>query len=132
MDPGRLLRRGALLLLPWLSGCGTFLLLQVRPAPSTNQGRPLYMLVRAVQRQAYLAESYQDATAKVMTPDKSVLRVVALHPGSSRRLLIGVPAKSPVGLYFLFAKPARSWRLYLDAPVPPLVTVDLEDLRIKP
>lgn len=114
-------------------GCGTSLaVLRVRPAASTNQGRPLYMLVRAVPREAYLAESFQEVTGKVLAPDKSVLRVHAIHPGHRTWLLLGVPKKSPLALYFLFAKPAYSWRLFIDAPVPALITVELEDHRIKP
>lgn len=130
---GRRSRVAALGLAPALCGCGTsLLLLQVRPAPNTNQGRPLYMLVRAVQRQEYLAESYQEVASKVQAPDKSVLRAHALHPGHRTRLLLGIPSKAPLALYFLFAKPAHSWRLYIEAPVPTLVTVELEDHRIKP
>ena len=76
--------RGVALCLPLLCGCGTtYHLLQVRPAVGTNHGRPLYLLVRAMERKAYVSESYQDVTSKVLNRDKSVLRLESM-PRSTR------------------------------------------------
>ena len=125
--------RGVALCLPLLCGCGTtYHLLQVRPAVGTNHGRPLYLLVRAMERKAYLSESYQDVTTKVLNRDKSVLRLEVVHPGHARRFIVGVPRPAGLGLYFLFTKPSPGWRMYVEPPVPLVVTVELEGNHIKP
>ena len=65
------------------SGCGpSHLTLNVRSPAGINQGRPLYMVVRAVDSKKYLSETYSDVAAKVVAPDDSVIETAVVYPGA--------------------------------------------------
>lgn len=103
----------------FLGGCFPgYLRIAVDAAPDMNRSTPLYMLVRGVERKAFLGESYSDVAAKLSEPDPSVLRTQLVYPGRTYSLSVKHPKKGGVALYFLFTDPGGGWRLFVDEPLP--------------
>lgn len=127
------LPRGSLppLLLPAvliLSGCAPSpFKIGVQSAATTNQDRPLYMMVRNVDQKTFLSESYQTVANQVITPDPSVVQTEVVFAGTKRVLEIPKQTKTPVAVYFLFTTPASgtSWKILIDQPLPDRVDLQL-------
>jgi hypothetical protein len=114
------------------SGCGSpHLTVNVRSPAGTNQGRPLYMVVRTVDSKKYLSETYSDVAAKVVAPDDSVIETAVVYPGGEKSLRVKIPEESSVAVSFLFTAPDGAWQALLDAPVPRSVDFDLLESRIR-
>jgi hypothetical protein len=114
------------------SGCGpSHLTVNIRSPAGTNQGRPLYMVVRAVDSKKYLSETYSDVAAKVVAPDDSVIETAVVYPGAERSLKVKIPDETSVAVSFLFTSPDGAWQALLDTPVPRSVDFDLLENRIR-
>ncbi|WP_052420317.1 hypothetical protein [Hyalangium minutum] len=114
------------------SGCASnHITVHVKPSAGTNQGRPMYMVVRTVDSKKYLSETYTDVVAKVVTPDDSVLETSVVYPGAEKSLKIKVPEESAVAVSFLFTAPDGAWQALVDAPLPGSVNFELLESRIK-
>lgn len=114
------------------SGCGApHLTVNVRSPAGTNQGRPLYMVVRTVDSKKYLSETYSDVAAKVVAPDDSVIETAVVYPGGEKSLRVKIPKETSVAVSFLFTSPDGAWQALLDAPVPRSVDFDLLESRIR-
>lgn len=107
------------------------LTVNVKAPPGTNQGRPLYMVVRSVVPKTYLAEGYADVAAKVITPDESVLQTAVIYPSRSRQIRVKIPEEKAVAVSFLFTTPNGAWQALLDVPVPESVDIELQESRIR-
>jgi hypothetical protein len=113
-------------------GCGpAHLTVNVRSPAGINQGRPLYMVVRAVDSKKYLSETYSEVAAKVVAPDDSVIETAVVYPGGERSLRVKIPDETSVAVSFLFTSPDGAWQALLDTPVPRSVDFDLLENRIR-
>lgn len=121
------------LLLPLLlAACQpSTLQLRIKAPPGTNQGRPLYMLVRKVDAKQYALESYADVSARVIQTDPSVVHSEIIYPGTLRRLQVPAPPDSPLAVSFLFTSPDGRWQEFLSTPLPPSLEVELSEGRIQ-
>lgn len=114
------------------SGCtSTHLTVHVRSPAGTNQGRPLHMVVRTVDAQKYLTETYADVATKVVAPDDSVLQSTVVYPGTTMWVRVKLPEETSVAVSFLFTTPDGAWQSLLDVPVPTNVEFELLEGRIK-
>ncbi len=114
-----------------LMACGpTTLQLRIKAPPGTNQGRPLYMLVRKVDPKQYAAESYAEVSARIVQGDPNVLYSDIIYPGTLRRIEVKAPEDSPVAVSFLFTAPDGTWQSFLNTPLPPSLDVELSEGRI--
>jgi hypothetical protein len=114
-----------------LMACGpSTLQLRVKAPPGTNQGRPLYMLVRKVDPKQYAAESYAEVSARIVQEDPNVLYSDIIYPGTLRRIEVKAPEDSPVAVSFLFTAPDGKWQSFLNTPLPPSLDVELNEGRI--
>ena len=96
----------------------------------TNQGRPLYMLIRTVSKTS-MTEGYADVAAKVISPDDSVLQTVVIYPSRTKQVKIPLPPEQAVAVSFLFTTPNGAWQALLDVPVPKTVDIELQESRIR-
>jgi hypothetical protein len=113
-------------------GCApTHLTVNVKSPPGANQGRPLYMVVRAVDSKQYMVETYADVAAKVVNPDESVLQTTVVYPGTVKRVRVKLPPELPVAISFLFTTPDGAWQQLLDVPIPERVDLELQESRIR-
>ncbi|HRI50965.1 MAG TPA: hypothetical protein PLW65_12340 [Pseudomonadota bacterium] len=105
-----------------LIGCAScipgYLRIGIQTTPATNEGTPLYMLVRAVEPKQHASQSYTEVANLLEAPDGSVVRTQLLYPGRSYRFYLKPPAKGSLGLYFLFTSPEGTWSLLQSPPFP--------------
>jgi hypothetical protein len=115
-----------------LAGCGPKTPgIEVQAPSNVNGGRPIYMLVRAIDPTTFTADSYHAVAAKVTATDDSVLRTEVIYPGTTPRFELTEPAKGQVAVYFFFTNPGGDWKMLLDKPLPKTVSVKLSKDRIK-
>lgn len=105
--------------------------LNVKAPPGTNQGRPLYMLVRKVDPKQYAVESYAEVASRVVQPDASVIMSELIYPGTLQRLKVKIPEDSPLAVSFLFTAPDGNWQTFVNSPIPGSLDIDLFEGRIQ-
>lgn len=105
--------------------------LSIKSPPGTNQGRPLYMIVRTVEPKQYSTEAYNDVAAKVISPDKTVLQTEVIYPGTYQHIKVKLPKDAAVAVSFLFTAPNGSWQMLLNEPVASTVAIELLEGRIQ-
>lgn len=115
------------------AGCAQTVRIQVRSAPETNKGQILYMMVRATEDEALIAEDYEAAAGRVFASpqDPSVRKVMAILPGSAINISVPRPEKERLALYFFFTQPGKHWKVPFDQPLPSEVSVELGAHEIK-
>jgi hypothetical protein len=131
--PSPLLVPAALAALVLSGGCAQTLRIQVRAAPETNKGEILYMMVRATEDEALIAEDYETAASRVFASpqDPSVRKVMAIPPGGAIHLSVPQPDKERLALYFFFTQPGKHWKVPFDQPLPSEISVELDVHEIK-
>ncbi|AKQ65480.1 hypothetical protein A176_002392 [Myxococcus hansupus] len=115
-----------------LAGCRPATLqLNVKAPPGTNQGRPMYMLVRKVDPKQFAVESYAEVAARVAQPDETVVLSELIYPGTLQRLKVKLPPESPLAVSFLFTAPDGTWQTFVNLPVPGSLDIALLEGRIQ-
>jgi hypothetical protein len=114
------------------TGCNLdTLYLTVRSPSDMNSGRPVRMLVRAVDPQQYVNESYQLVADKVVARDESVLESAVVYPNVPITARVKRPTSKSVGVYFFFTQPGPRWKTLLEIPVPHTTTIKLGQANIE-
>lgn len=99
--------------------------LVVQSTRETNDGRPLHVVVRTVDKETYVADSYAHVANLVTNKDESVLATFVVFPGHEKRLTIDVAKKTPVAVYALFTRPGKQWKKLVEEPLPSPVRIFL-------
>jgi len=109
------------------SGCATSLKFTIRSSADINNGAPVYFVVRKVDGQTFLAESYAAVAEKVFQQpvDSSILERKPVFPGQEIVVRIDQISSGQLGLYFLFSEPGGNWRYPLQLPLPQEVVIQL-------
>lgn len=89
----------------------------IRSEEYTNDGRPLWTVVREVPFKDFVEDRYQDVVDLVVQRDETVRARFVIYPGADRTIEIDKPKGKTVAVYCLFsAATGSSWkRLYEDA-----------------
>ncbi|RKG90946.1 hypothetical protein D7W82_01865, partial [Corallococcus sp. CA049B] len=120
------------LALCFLAACQpSTLQLSVKAPSGTNQGRPLYMLVRKVDPKQFAVESYGEVSARIFQPDADVLLSALIYPGTLQRMKVPLPENAPVAVSFLFTAPDGTWQQFVNAPAPGSLDIELLEGRIR-
>ena len=106
--------------------------LAVHSTRETNDGRPLHVVVRAVDPETYAADSYASIADLVSRKDESVLTTFVVFPGHAAEAALQVSASAPIAVYFLFTKPGKPWRTLIDAPLDRRIELRLARASIEP
>jgi hypothetical protein len=87
--------------------------------PSANGGEPFYYLVRTSKEGEFLAETYSEAAARIVTekPDPSVKGVVFAQPGRVQESTIEVEEDGSFAVFALFTTPGEPWKLLVSGPL---------------
>lgn len=105
----------------------TILPIVVRTNEDSNAGRPVYVIIRAIDEKRFIEDSYVDVAALVIEPDDTVLATILAFPGGVvyRELeLSEVP--EVIGVYCLFTKvDDGAWKVMLDKVAAVEVIVDV-------
>jgi len=108
----------AFLVSSFVCGCaGNRMTLKVKSDAEANNRQPVALVVRAVNYNSFLTESYQDVAQKVYAnpPDTALLDSRILLPGQKEKLTFEMPGKDLVGIYCLFSRP-HTWKEILRRP----------------
>lgn len=114
-----------LLLMGSFHGCGpkavpkeqvTF---SITPDESVNDQRPVYLVIRKVNKKNFLTENYDDIADIVYAepPDESLLGWHILMPGQNEKILVTKPDTLSIGVYILFTQPGEKWKMLLEKPL---------------
>jgi hypothetical protein len=99
--------------------------ISVTPSQTSNRGRPLHALVRAVTLKQFAEDQYRSVAQLVVSPDESVLSSFVVWPGVDQTIKIPRPAKGAVAVYFLFTgATGTSWKQLFDG-APSSIRIEL-------
>jgi len=92
---------------------------QVQPDKTVNDERPVYLLIRRVNKAEFLTETYNAVADTVFAnpPDESVLVRLMLLPGQDEKVSVPKPDKADLGVYAFFVRPGEQWKLLLEKPL---------------
>lgn len=93
-------------------------LLVVNTATNANDGYPVHMMVRMIDPDALLTETYDTAVDVLFSdpPDPSILDKSVLFPGTRIRRSVTATQGAPLAAYFFVADPQTlNWKLILDS-----------------
>jgi hypothetical protein len=114
-----------LLLSGVLAGCHRdIVFVTVRSPQDLNAGRPVRMLIRAVDHEDYVNESYVTVADKVVVKDDSVLYSAVVYPQLPLLASVKKTEKS-MGVYFFFTAPGSRWKTLLEMPLPHATEIQL-------
>jgi hypothetical protein len=102
---------------------------KIKPDRTINDERPVYLLIRKVNKTEFLTESYNTIadTAFANPPDESVLARLVLLPGQNEKISFTKPDKADLGVYVLFASPGDQWKLLLEKPLKSEYSINLKN-----
>lgn len=98
---------------------------------NANDKQPVCIVIRSVNYNNFLTESYQDIAEMVYAdpPNPSVIASHIILPGTKEKIEIEIPPKELVGVYCLFKDP-DIWRIILRRPFDSKYSIVLEQNRI--
>ncbi len=109
---------------------GVKLPIVVRASADSNDGRPLYVVVRVVDEQGFIEDSYAAVSALVVEPDESVLATILVFPGTVayEELELEAPPET-LGVYALFSVVEEGkWKLLLEGPTQLELSAGVDEL----
>ncbi|SEM09263.1 Type VI secretion lipoprotein, VasD, EvfM, TssJ, VC_A0113 [Syntrophus gentianae] len=114
-----------LTLMGCLCGCGKSavkqeqILFNILPDVRINDERPVYIVIRKVNRTEFQIHDYDFISDMVYAnpPNESLLDWHMLMPGQKEKIKVIKPDKSDIGVYVLFANPGETWKLLFEAPL---------------
>jgi predicted component of type VI protein secretion system len=115
-----------LIMIGSLSGCGKStavkreeVVFNITPDAHVNDDRPVYIVIRKVNKMEFLTDNYDGITDVVCTnpPPESLMAWQMLLPGQNEKIQVFKPEKSDIGIYVLFANPGENWKIILEAPL---------------
>ncbi len=119
-------------LLVGLGGCAkNQISIKIQSNYNTNDEQPVCIVIRSVNYNNFLTESYQDIAGMVYTdpPNSTVIASRIMLPGTKKKIKIEIPPKELVGIYSLFKEP-DIWRILLRRPFDSKYYIILEQNRI--
>jgi type VI secretion system VasD/TssJ family lipoprotein len=93
--------------------------LTVNPDSSSNDGRPVYIVIRKANIKNFLAEDYDTIVDIVHAEpsDETLLAWRILLPGKQEKIEVVKPDKSSLGVYVLFTNPGENWKMMFEIPL---------------
>ena len=115
------------------SGCASTIRFSITADDQTNKTTPVYVVVRSVDGQTFLAEHYNAVAEKVFQnePDETILERTIIFPNQTEVIQIEQPETGNLGVYVLFSEPGENWRIPLQAPFPQEVLISLGKNQIR-
>jgi len=122
------------------AGCATTTRITVHSTPRTNEGAPMYMMVRSWDGKPSFGERYQDVATKTFLepPDHTVLATAPILPGEEKTTVtINADAVKEIIVDFFFTDPGPNWQVPVRRPLPAEIDIDLgkhdvESVRTRP
>lgn len=119
-------------LLAGLFGCAkNKMSIKIQSNYNANDEQPVCIVIRSVNYNNFLTESYQDIAGMVYAnpPNSTVIASHIILPGTKEKIEIEIPPKELVGVYSLFKEP-DIWKIILRRPFDSKYYIILEQNRI--
>ncbi len=119
-------------LLAGLCGCAkNRMSIKIQSNYNTNDEQPVVIVIRSVNYNNFLTESYQDIAGMVYAdpPNPTVIASHIILPETKEKIEIEIPPKELVGVYSLFKEP-DIWKVILSRPFDKKYYIILEHNRI--
>ncbi|WP_035240853.1 hypothetical protein [Desulfobacter vibrioformis] len=99
----------------------------------TNEGQPVYLLIRTLKGSEFVTDDYDTIAALVHASptDDSIVSTEFIIPGRTRKLTVSKPDDKDLGVYCLFTKPDAQWKLLLQKPLKKKYVIRLENNAIR-
>ena len=116
-----------------VAGCASNIRFSITADDQTNKATPVYVVVRSVDGQTFLAEHYNAVAEKVFQnkPDETILERTIIFPNQTEVIQIEHPESGNLGVYVLFSEPGENWRIPLQSPFPQEVLISLGKNQIR-
>lgn len=91
----------------------------IKTTKATNQGTPLYVVVKETNMAEFLTQDYHEIAAQSFWKEEESTAVIkkVLVPGSTNKISLPSPGKEKsIGVYFLFTNPGECWKYILNKP----------------
>lgn len=109
-----------LVLLTGVTGCGKkkLMSLHIIPEATANDGRPLYLMVREVNKKTFLTEYYDEVANLLHAENRNevLLGWSLILPGQRKEVKIPKPEESDIAVYGMFTDPGSSWKVRIPVP----------------
>lgn len=114
-----------LLIFGFAAGCGgrkaakpEMVTFHFNPSENTNNGQPVYIVIKKANPKEFLVEDYEQITGTVYSdpPDVNLLAWQLLMPGKKEEVKVEKPDSSAVSVYALFTEPGVKWKTILNSP----------------
>ncbi len=111
-----------ILICMFCSGCGgkkiPMVELSVTADKTSNNGQPVYLVVRTVNSTDFVSEDYQSVAGMIMRnpPAKTVLSTNFILPGKKKKIEFTKPDNRSIAVYCMFTKPDQ-WKMFLQKPL---------------
>lgn len=116
------------------TGCGAkkpVMKFSVKADETSNNGQPVYMVVRTVNSSDFVSEDYQSVADLIMKnpPDQTVLLTQLILPDRKTKFKIDKPDNRSLAVYCMFTDPDQ-WKVFLDKPLEKKYTFILENSNV--
>jgi predicted component of type VI protein secretion system len=106
----------------------------IKTTKSTNQGTPLYVVIKETNMAQFLTQDYHQIAAQSFWKEEDETSLVkkVLVPGTTNKITLQAPGKDKsLGVYFLFTSPGECWKYILNKPKAEKVKILLGDREYK-
>jgi len=112
--------------------CYSAIKIGVQSNGETNAGRPFYIVIRRVDNNTFMSESYQMVSEKIFgyPQDPSILKSQVIFPGDKLETVLENKGDDSIALYFMFTNPGKKWRSIIKAPLPSELEIKLSKNQI--
>jgi hypothetical protein len=116
-----------------VTACTSSLRVGIQSTLNTNEGKPLYVMVRSVGGNTFLSEDYDTVAQKLFSfpRDETVLHRESIFPGKTAEFTLPQPEDTDIAIYVFFTKPGENWRVSVRKPLPGDVLLELGSNNIK-
>ncbi|MCG8472678.1 MAG: hypothetical protein MI742_12620 [Desulfobacterales bacterium] len=119
-----------LLLLAGGVGCGKkkMVSLHIIPDANANDGRPLYVMVREVNKNTFLTEYYDQVASMLHAEnrDEALLGWSLILPGKRKEFQIPRPKEADLAVYGMFTDPGSNWKMRIQVPFKKKYTIKVQ------
>ena len=106
---------------------------KVKSQKITNEGQPVYLLVRTIDGSEFVTDDYDTIAALFHTipTDESIVSTEFIIPGKTKKFVISKPDNKDLGVYCMFTKPNAQWKLLIQKPLKKKYVILLESNEIQ-
>ena len=106
---------------------------RVKSEKHTNEGQPVYLLVRTIDGSEFVTDDYDTIATLFHTipTDASIVSKEFIIPGDTKKFVISKPDNKDLGVYCMFTRPNAQWKLLIQKPLKKKYVLLLENNEVR-